>query len=392
MKILLMHNFYQNKGGEDVVFESEKLLLKSYGHDVSLYVVNNSLIDGLKSKIKTFLTVSYSEAVRKKLTTVLKESNPDIVHIHNFFPLLSPSIFDACFDCGIPVIQTLHNYRTICPGGLLLRDGKVCEKCIEGSAYQAVRHRCYKKSFFGTYSVSRMVDKSRNNGTWKNKVTKFIALTEFAKKKFIQAGFPESKLTVKSNFIFDLGDYSKDKQVHSSGALFVGRLSQEKGILTLINAWQKLEVNLTVIGTGPLENIIQASKNSYINVLGEQEQKLVRLEMRKATFLVVPSEWYEGFPMVLVEAFSQGLPIIVSGLGSLAEIVQDGFNGLHFEHGNANDLAEKVRWMVEHPDMCKKMGKNARTSYLEKYTPNKNYDELISLYKLAIKENDDKKN
>ena len=343
-------------------------------------------------KLKVFFTASYSRSSKKKLSKTLSEINPDIVHVHNFFPLLTPSIYDACFDIGVPVVQTLHNYRAICPGGLLLRDGHVCEKCIKGSAYQAVKYKCYKNSYLGSLSVANMVEKHRNSGTWEKKVTRFVALTEFAKSRFIMAGFPENKISIKSNFVFDFNKPKNNKNLIRSGVLFVGRLSQEKGIFTIIKAWKNLNIHLKIIGTGPLEKNIRESENNFIHLLGVNEQKFVRAEMSKAAFLIMPSDWYEGFPMVLVESFSQGLPIIVSGLGSLAEIVQDGFNGLHFEHGNANDLAEKVRWMIEHPDMCKKMGKNARTSYLEKYTPNKNYDELISLYKLAIKENDDKKN
>lgn len=391
LKILILHNFYQQRGGEDFVFESEMALLNSYGHNISLFTENNNLIKTFYSMAKTFFYSNYSKTSKNKLKKILHELEPDIVHVHNFFPLLTPSIYDACNDKGIPVVQTLHNYRIICPGGLLLRDGLVCEKCIKGSAYQAVIHKCYKNSYLGSLSVANMVEKHRNIGTWEKKVTKYIALTEFAKTRFVMSGIPENKILIKPNFVFDLKKQINNKNLKRSGALFVGRLSQEKGISTLIKAWQKINFHLRVLGTGPLENKIKESKNKFINLLGVKDQKIVRAEMSKAAFLIMPSEWYEGFPIVLVESFSQGLPIIVSGLGSLAEIVQDGFNGLHFEHGNANDLAEKVRWMIEHPDECKRMSKNARNSYLNKYTPEKNYSELISIYKTAIEESNDTK-
>ncbi|MBQ0799822.1 MAG: glycosyltransferase family 4 protein [Porticoccaceae bacterium] len=386
MKILFVHNRYKQGGGEDSVMDAEIKLLAEMGLLVFSALKDNNEIDSFKSKLQVFWEVAHSRQSLKWMREKIRQYEPDIVHIHNFFPLLTPSIYDACIDAGVPVVQTLHNYRTMCPGGLLMRDGKVCEKCIKGSAYQAVLHGCYRESAIGSLAVARMVAKHRSMGTWQHKVNRFIALTEFAKNKFIEAGFPEHKIAVKSNFVVDAG-LSEDVNPNKAGALFVGRLSQEKGMETLLNAWRSLNVSLRVAGAGPLEGELANLTGDKVEALGMLNQDSVRKEMGQAAFLVMPSECYEGFPMVLVEAFSQGLPIIASRLGGMAEIVTDGVTGLHFEAGNANDLADKVRWMASHPEESRQMGRNARREYEEKYTPDKNYEILMDIYNQAIEDN-----
>lgn len=383
MKILYVHNRYQHAGGEDSVLYAEMKLMSGRGHVVSLALQENDAIKSFSSKVNVFLDVSYSKKNKRWMRDEIKKYQPDVIHVHNFFPLLSPSIYDACLELDVPVVQTLHNYRILCPGALLMRDGKVCELCIKGTAYQSILYRCYKSSFIGTYAVARMVEKHRASGTWNIKVNQFIALTEFARSKFIEAGFPEEKISVKPNFLNVTQTSANQKK---SGALFIGRVSREKGISTLIKAWQSLDIPLRVAGTGPLEHELTNLKNNFVVSLGMLDRLSVQKEMSRAAFLVMPSVWYEGFPMVIVEAFSQGLPVIASHLGGMAEIIENGVTGLHFEVGNAKDLAEKVLWAHNHPEECRQMGLNARKVFEQKYTAEKNYEMLINIYHQVIED------
>jgi glycosyltransferase involved in cell wall biosynthesis len=385
MKILVIHNKYQQAGGEDTVVNAETELLSSFGHDVHLWSVdNNNLPTGFQGKIKTALSASYSETSRITAQNKLRSFRPDIAHVHNFFPQISPSVYDACINENIPIIQTLHNYRLICPGALLMRDGKICELCVTGSPYQAARYGCYRESKAGSLAVAHMVAQHRKKQTWNHKIDRFIALTEFAKSKFVQAGFPEHKIAVKPNFIKQQSSEDIIDKPNTPYALFVGRLSEEKGIKTLVKAWRNLNgcCTLKVAGDGPLLHLL--NNVDHIKNLGYQDSKAVSQLMQQAAFLIIPSEWYEGFPMVLVEAFSHGLPAIASKLGSLAEIVTDGKTGLLFEPGNPNELADKVRQLINNIDECKRMGINAKSIYLSCYTPEQNIKKLLTIYQQAI--------
>lgn len=381
LRILIAHNGYQLQGGEDSVVANESRLLKENGHNVSLYMVSNEVISSVKEKITTFVNVPYSPKARHDFDNRIASFKPDLIHVHNFFPLLTPSIYDACIDADIPIVQTLHNYRTICPGALLMRDGVVCEKCVKGSFLWAVWHRCYRNSIFGSIAVARMASFHRKLNTWGEKVDLFIALTEFSRQRFISGGFPEERVVVKPNFV----NYSSVKSVPlKKGALFVGRLSSEKGILTLIHAWKNIDYPLRIVGEGPLltESIDLATTN--VEFLGQLSSELVKEEMEAAAFLVLPTLCFENFPMTIGEAYACSLPVIVSRLGVMLEIVEDGVTGLHFQAGNANDLALKVRWAIAHYEQLVEMGENARTIYEEKYTADKNYQLLMNIYQRAI--------
>ena len=386
MKILFIHNQYQHQGGEDTVLSSEMKLLSGFGHQVFLSKKKNDAITSFFSKLKAFREVTYSHESKDWMHHQLKDYHPDIVHVHNFFPLLSPSIYDACIEAIIPVVQTLHNYRAICPGALLMRESKLCETCVTSTPFNALIHRCYKNSFFGSYAVAKMVNYHRNNNTWNNKVNRFIALTQFAKDKFIESGFPDSKIQIKPNFVVDTYNGNNDLNFDRRGALFVGRLSKEKGMATLLKAWTDIKIPLRIAGSGPLEQQVSVTLNTNVKALGSINKQAVIQEMSQAAFLVMPSEWYEGFPMVLVEAFSQGLPVVTSRLGGMAEIVEDGITGIHFEAGNAHDLAEKVQWMNDHPEECAQMGINARKVFEAKYTADRNYEILMDIYQQAIED------
>ena len=388
MIILQVHNRYQHAGGEDAVVRAERALLEAKGHHVSLFEVSNDEIRGFWRKLRVALNVAYSQKSRDRLGKAISDFKPDVVHVHNFFPLLTPSVYDACREACVPVVQTLHNYRTLCPGALLMRDGRVCEDCIKGSAYRSVLYGCYRGSSLGTIAVARMVEFHRKCGTWREKVDCFVALTSFSKTKFVEAGFPEEIISVKPNF-YD-GEADDKSCSDREGALFVGRLSKEKGVHLLLKAWRGLDIPIRIVGDGPLLDEVKQSALLAVSTLGQRSGAEVLTQMRRAAFLVMPSVWYEGFPMVIAEAFAHGLPVIASRLGSMAEIVEDGVTGLLFEAGNAEDLAAKVRWAIEHPDEMLQMGRNARSVYEEKYTSEANYRQLMEIYQKAISSANDR--
>ncbi len=365
---------------------AEMELMSSRGHHVLLAGKDNAAIDSFLAKAKSAMDVAYSKEGRLWMKKELMHFRPDVVHVHNFFPLLSPSIYDACLESKTPVIQTLHNFRIVCAGGLLLRDGAVCEDCLQGSPYNAVLHRCYRRSFLGSLAVARMVKINRDQGTWGNKINQIIALTEFAKSKFVEAGIPADRITVKPNFVEDVRVGSTNESQNRNGAIFVGRLSEEKGIATLAKAWQKLDIPLRIAGDGPLKMLIASLPENSVNLLGRLDRKKVFKAMEQAEFLVMPSECYEGFPLVLAEAFMLGLPVIASRLGSMAEIIEDGVTGKLFEPGNPRELANHVLWMHEHPEECRQMGLNARKAYEERYTAARNHELLLSIYQEAMKD------
>ncbi len=390
MKIVLLHNYYRQSGGEDVVVRSEKELLISRGHHVVLVAAHNHAIKSIWDKIETFYHAPYSRDRSRCLERFFSIYKPDLVHVHNFFPLLTPSVYDACRAAGIPVVQTLHNYRMICPNALLLRSGKICEDCVTASAYHAVLHGCYRNSRVGSLMLARMIEFHRKMQTWQRKVDRFIVLTEFARKKFIEGGFPRSKLVVKPNF-YQLpvsGPTVRFRTESSGGGLFVGRLSREKGLLCLARAWEDLTLPIRIIGTGPMFKELKSDFSGSFEFLGQLDHKRICYEMARADFLIFPSETYEAFGLVLIEAMAHGLPVIASRLGSMLEIVEDGVTGLHFTGGDPQDLAAKVKWLWSHGEERERMGQEAFRVYQERYTPDRNYKMLMAIYEEAIKEHE----
>ncbi len=340
MKILLVHNYYSQPSGEDAAVGSELDLLGAHGHSVSIFSVSSGNIRKIWAKIKIGWYAPYSDSSRKNLMAALHDFKPDIVNVHNFFPILTPSVFDACKTAKIPVIQTLHNYRLICPNGLLMREGNICDKCITGSVYTSVLHGCYRNSRLATFAVARMIDAFWKKEACFNKVDRFIALTEFSKKIFIKAGFPEHKMAVKPNFVKKTKMFDN---LERKGALFVGRLSQEKGIRTLVSAWSRLDIPISIIGDGPLLNYTMQFSSELIRVHGRKSNEYITDRIKKAAFLIIPSVCFEGFPLVIAEAFSCCLPVIASRLGAMNENVSENETGLLFKPGDPDSLAGKVR-------------------------------------------------
>jgi glycosyltransferase involved in cell wall biosynthesis len=389
VKILLVHNAYQQPGGEDVAFEQERQVLERAGHHVVAYRRSNLEINerSLLERLTWAPKVIWSAQARRELAEILSHENPQVVHVHNTFMMISPSIYSACREARIPVVQTLHNYRLLCPAATFFRDGRVCEECLEQSLWRGVLHRCYRDSRSATAVVASMLVVHRWRKSWTKGVDCFIALSEFARRKFVEGGIPAEKIVVKPNFVQPdpgCGDRSGEY------ALFIGRLSPEKSVLTLLAAWERLRVRvpLLIIGSGPqrvfLETYAKRPSLSGVRFLGQLPREEVIAALKRARLLVFTSQWYENFPVTIAEAFACGVPVISSRLGAMSEIVADGRTGLHFTPGDSGDLTQKVEWAWAHPEQLAEMGKEARREYEAKYTAEKNYSLLMNIYQRAI--------
>jgi glycosyltransferase involved in cell wall biosynthesis len=389
MRILVVHNYYQARGGEDTNREAEMQLLREAGHEVVEYTRhNNEILEFTPfAKAKLGLDTVWASRTYRELGRIIERTSPAVVHFHNTFPLISPSAYYACRQKDVPVVQTLQNFRLLCPGGNFLRSGRVCEDCQSHSLLSSIAHGCYRGSRVQTGVVAGMLGFHRVVMTWSKLVNQYVTCTNFARAKFLAAGFPGQLLSVKPNFIAsDPGA----REGRGNNALFVGRFSEEKGPQLLPEAWAKLprDIPFEFIGDGPMRGMIEdrcralkVAKVSFHGWLGKSEL-LGRL--KNARFLIVPSVCYEGFPLAIVEAFGCGVPVIASRLGSMAEIVVDGKTGLHFTAGDAADLAVKVEWAWKHPGEMEEMGRAARREYEEKYTPEINYKLLMEIYQRAI--------
>jgi len=381
MRILIVHNHYQQAGGEDEVFRAETALLREHGHAVVTLTIQNSPVSGLGA-LGAARDAFWSRAFRRTLARAIEESRPDVAHFHNTFFRVSPSAYDACRQAGIPVVQSLHNYRLVCPGATLYRDGAACEDCLGGNVLtRSVRHACYRGSRAETAVVAGMLTAHRWLGTWQRSVDCYIAMTEFARETFIEGGLPAEKITIKPNFAsVDPGRGDGRGRY----ALFVGRLSAEKGIGTLMTAWRALprRVPLLIAGDGPLASRVADFTRTTPGCqwLGQQSRQSIARLMQDAAFLVVPSECYEMFPLVIAEAYAAGLPVIGSSHGSVGALIDDGRTGRHVRAGNPADVAAVVTWAATHPAELADMRAQARAEFEAKYTAERNYKTLIDIY------------
>ncbi|NJN10977.1 MAG: glycosyltransferase family 4 protein [Richelia sp. RM1_1_1] len=384
MRILIIHNRYQVRGGEEECYEAEVSLLQQMGHQVEVYEENNNHLTALNTAALAVRTV-WSQKTYEDIKHCLKQRPSDVVHVHNFFPLISPSIYYAAKSEGVPVVQTLHNYRLLCPNGLFFRDEQVCEDCMgKVIPYPGVLRGCYRNSQIASAGVATMLGVHRAMRSWTGMVDLYICLTEFAKHKFIEGGLPPSKILVKPNFVNpDSGPGSGSGDY----ALFVGRLSSEKGLDTLLSAWEHLNTHipLKIVGDGPLaEYVVRAVKRlPQVEWLGRKSMAEVHVLMGEAMFLVFPSKWYETFGRVAIEAFAKGTPVIAANIGAISEIVVDGKTGLHFQPGVAEDLVDKVKWVLANPEKLAQMRHEARLEFEAKYTAHNNYEQLIDIYTKA---------
>lgn len=389
MKILLVHNTYQQPGGEDVVFDQERQLLERAGHHVVTYHRGNSEIEEASALSRLGLAkhTIWATDTRQQVAKLIHQEKPRLVHVHNTFMMVSPSVYAACRHAGVPVVQTLHNYRLACPAATFYRNGGVCEECLQHSLWRGVYHGCYRDSRPATATVALMLSWHRSAGTWNDLVDCYIALSGFSRDKFVAAGIPADKVVIKPNFVDpDPGT----REMVSKYAVFTGRLSKEKGLHTLLHAWVRLSVHtsLQIIGDGPERENLQAYVRqrglSGITFRGRLSRDETIAAVKNACVLVFPSECYENFPMSIAEAFACGVPVISSRLGTMEEIVTNGRTGLHFTPGNSEDLAAKVEWAWTHPREIEEMGRQARAEYKAKYTAQRNYEMLMEIYANAI--------
>jgi glycosyltransferase involved in cell wall biosynthesis len=385
LRVLICHNFYQQPGGEDAVFAAERDLLRKHGHDVFEYTDTNDRV-GSMNRVTLAANTIWSRDAHRTIGNLVRETGADIVHFHNTFPLLSPAVYSASRSAGAAVVQTLHNFRFMCPNALLFRDGAPCEDCVgKRVALPGVVHGCYRGSRSQSAVTAAMLATHRLRRTLHKDVDAFIALTAYSRHKFIQGGLPASRLLIKPNFI----DHAPEPGPPGGDALlFAGRLAEGKGIDTMLAAWLGGGVSapLHIAGSGPLLKDVQSAAAEHpasVSHLGHLSRQDLWTQMQQARALVFPSNWYENFPVTLVEAFACGLPVIASRLGAMAEIVDDGRTGLLFHPGDPDDLRRKVQWIIEHPDERDNMAREARAEYERKYTGSVNYAQTISIYETA---------
>jgi glycosyltransferase involved in cell wall biosynthesis len=379
LRVLVVHNAYQLRGGEDSVADSEIELLRAHGHAVETYWRSNDEIASI-GRAQAAIQTLWSSKTVKDIEALIIRFKPDVIHAHNTTPLISPSLYWVASRMKVPVVQTLHNFRLLCPQALLLRDNKVCEDCVGKIPWRGVVRACYRGSVLQSGVMAAMTSGHRALGTWQNKVSRYIALNEFAKNKYIQGGLPADRISVKPNFV----SVAAQPPVSRSGFLFVGRLSHEKGIQVLMDAMKLVPegVRLRVVGSGPLE--AQVRGVSGVELVGPLGSEAVYREMRSAQALILPSICFENFPRTIVEAFACGLPVLASDLGPLKGIVAPERTGLLFEAGDAAALAASLHWAMAHPEDLASMGIAAREEYESKLTPDINYTKLIGIYQDAI--------
>ncbi|WP_298820231.1 glycosyltransferase family 4 protein [uncultured Chloroflexus sp.] len=380
---MILHTYYQSPGGEDLVVATETSLLQRKGHQVASLTFHNRRLDSMAVWRQTTVTLWNAQAYHE-VRKLAFEVKPDIIHIHNTFPLASPAAVHAARAAQVPVVMTLHNYRLLCPVSLFFRDGRVWEACLgKAVPWPGVLHGCWRGRLPSAV-VAAMLSLHRCLRTW-DKVSIYIALTEFARRKFIAGGLPADKIVVKPNVV----DPDPGVGMNAGGyALFVGRLSPEKGVDTLLAAWQRLQgkIPLKIVGDGPLaEKVRQAAQQlAGVEWLGYQNISSVYALMKNASFLVFPSKVYEGFPRVIVEAFACGLPILSTCLGSQGSLIDHGRTGLLFRPKDPDDLTAKVEWLLAHPVELTRMQQAARREYEERYAVEVNYQQLVAIYEQAI--------
>ncbi len=384
--VLVVHNQYQQPGGEDTVVRAEIDLLRRNGHSVLQYTRRNTEIADYGPLRKASLLVSaiWNEKTYSDLRTLIRDQRPDIAHFHNILPLVSPAAYYACRSAGIPVVQTLHNYRLLCPSGTFFRDGQRCTKCIRNQTHNTFR-RCYRNSRLETSAVSLMLSVHKAIGTWNRSIATYLTPSRFCREVFVQNGMTTQKVICKPNFLSEdpgrrtkAGDY----------AVFVGRFSPEKGIMQMLEAWRRLpDVPLLVAGDGPLYreawDFISRAKLS-VKLLGHLDAAAAISCIKGSRLLIFPSRWYEPFGMGLLEAAACGVPAIASDIGAVPELISHQKTGLLFDPDNFDELPDRVGWAWSHPGDMEQLGQNARLVYLQAFTAEKNYQHLTNVYSSLV--------
>lgn len=389
--VAVVHDSYgsDSPSGENVVADEECCLLQAYGLAVYRYSRSNDELKGATAwKLAlAALQAPWSVSSYRDMRRFLARYNPDVVHVHNTFPLISYSVVDACRDAGVPCVATIHNYRFICANGQLLRDGQPCEECLKaGNVLPGLRYRCYRRSLPATLPVAITITLNRARALWLRRLSGIIALTEFQKVRLVGSGVPANKVVVKPNFV-QAPSAPLEWGNRDLGFLFVGRLSQEKGIRVLIDVWKCLSGaagKLTVIGDGPLRSELQRGRPEGVEFLGQLPRDGVLRHMRRARVLLIPSLCFEGFPLSIVEAFSFGVPVIASRIGGIPEIVDGGIVGELVNPGDVEAWCDAILKFSENPDGLESMGENALQKHRSQYSPERNVEILLSVYRQAM--------
>lgn len=379
MKVLLLHTHYQQRGGEDECFRAELALLRSHRHEVVVYERRNDEIREL-TPINLAMAAIWNRRSYQDIIRCIAQEKPDVMHCHNTFPLISPAVYYAAHHSGVPVVQTLHNYRLHCPNALLFREEKPCEECLgKRLAWPGVVHKCYRGSRVQSLGVASMLAVHRGLGTWQRRVDVFLALSQFSRGKFIEGGLPAERVQVKPNFL------SADPGIGAGDggyAVFVGRLSPEKGLSTLLQAWRQIGFPLKIVGDGPLMGPLKKSValGSPVEFVGRQPPDRVMALIKSARLLIAPSICYENMPLAVLESFACGTPVLCSDLGAYRELVRDYSTGLKFVPGDVKDLREKANALLRDRDRLNAMRGTARREYETKYAAEVNYQILIKTY------------
>jgi glycosyltransferase involved in cell wall biosynthesis len=385
MRILVLHNYYQQPGGEDRVFESETAMLASRGHEIIRFVRHNDeLIAG--SSLKNFGNALWNRTVARDLQRLVDERRPEIAHVHNVFSVLSPAVYHVLRQSGIPVVQTLHNYRLACPNARLIRNGHGCTLCRgRPLAWPAIRHRCYQARWSSSVAIVSVLALHRLLRSWIRSVDLYVAPSDYLRRQMISAGLPAERIIIKPHFVADPGETRPKQGGH---ALFLGRLEPEKGIMELLEAWRLLPgFTLRVAGDGPLKAVIQERLRdpalSHVSMLGWLPRERVDAQLANARFLVIPALGSESFGITAIEAFSHAVPVLTSAAGALPEIVRDGVNGILVDPRNKTELAAQARRLFDDTPLWLRMARQARADYLSAYSPAVAEVKLLNAYDLA---------
>lgn len=382
MKVLLVHNRYQHAGGEDRVFDDEARLLEKAGYTVERLQLDNDDIGGTFDKVRTAAKATYSLEGKRLVAEAIESFAPDVMHVHNFFPKFSPSIFDAARKAGVASVLTLHNFRITCANGTLFRNGQQCQLCIGNAPLPAIRHKCYRNSMLGSAALATMITSHRALGTWEKKVNRFIVLSSSARQVFARSGLPEDKMAIKPNSIRDPETpivAPRDRKHF----LYVGRLSPEKGADILVNAWNGRREPLLIFGNGPEKDRLAAKSGASVDFMGHQPSAKVADAIAHARAVIVPSLCHEMFGLVAAEAMAAGTPVIASASGSLEDIVVTGETGFLVEPGNPAQISGAVD-KLSSDALVERLGMAGRTRYEENYTASHSLDVLGRVYRDAL--------
>jgi glycosyltransferase involved in cell wall biosynthesis len=384
MKILIVHTYYQQKGGEDAIFQQECNLLSETEEVKGIHFHNKG---GWKGALM-FLVSIWNIGIVSKIKKEIKEFKPDVIHIHNWHFAIGPQVIRMIGKSDIPLVLTLHNFRLLCPSGTLLHNGKLVTESVKAKfPWNAIRSKVYRNSVIQTFWLAFIVWLHRKIGTWKL-VTRFIVNTNFSKSLHEDStlNLQSDRFVVNPNFLYPPVKKDIEREKHF---LFVGRLAEEKGITILLTAFEKSGYQLHIAGDGPLKQLVEENcrKNFNIQYLGRLDKEEVLESLQNCTALVFPSIWFEGMPMTIIESFAVGTPVIASNLGAMASMIKNGYNGLHFEAGNVNDLLQQLHFWSALPEEEKQQYYlNSVKDYEETYSPRKIRDGLLTIYQSAIRE------